>query len=229
MALFQGQPESFHIINEFQKSSTTDDTAFLNKIADTGRWVHFLLTSWQRNQGGKKTHNSWTGMQRTYWGTVLGRDISYAFLVCCPEAKVPGPAVIPGCSQGEQSHKSTADLTQGQFLSSISSTNQPRNLLAKFPANFSYFLCPTHCPKPPSILPSFQGFSPPACPFWPQKLSGSLWCFLPSSGILDRCPRDKGGSVGCTRVWNTQSAASSSIPAQSFPEELYSPWICCAL
>ena len=30
MALLQGQPESFHIISELQKSATIDDAAFLN-------------------------------------------------------------------------------------------------------------------------------------------------------------------------------------------------------
>lgn len=41
MALLQ---ESFHIINELQKSATTDNAAFLNKIADIGSRVHFLFT-----------------------------------------------------------------------------------------------------------------------------------------------------------------------------------------
>lgn len=41
MALLQGQPESFHIISELQKSATTDDAAFSNKFPDARRCTSY--------------------------------------------------------------------------------------------------------------------------------------------------------------------------------------------
>lgn len=84
---------------------------------------------------------------------------------------MPGPAVTPRCSEGKQSHKITADLTWGQFLSSVSSTNQPRNLLAKFCAYFSYFSVLPIAQSHPQILPSsFQSFSPSLSLLAPEAL-----------------------------------------------------------
>lgn len=89
------------------------------------------------------------------------------------------------------------------------------NLLAKFPAYFSNFLCPTHCPKPPQILPSFQCFFPQVVPSGPRSSLSLCGVSSPHLGLLTS-PSDRGASVGCTRVWDTQSAGSSWIPAEVF-------------